>query len=183
MTKESTQLILSEASSRYLATLTNSDRQNAQQELAKFVRWYGPERLLTDIRPVDIGNYAESLGVASVPDPTKRLEPVRAFLNYAKKEGLTGTNLAPHLRARKTTSKSKTPDNRMASTAPVHFTAAGLEKLKVGLGNLKHQRVKVAETLRHAMADKDFRENAPLDAAREEQGRLEARIRQLEPTL
>ena len=31
-----------------------------------------------------------------------------------------------------------------------------------------------------AAADKDFRENAPLDAAREEQGKIEARIRDLE---
>jgi transcription elongation factor GreA len=41
----------------------------------------------------------------------------------------------------------------------------------------------VAEELRLAMADKDFRENAPLDAARERQGLLEARIRELEATL
>ncbi|MSQ15764.1 MAG: transcription elongation factor GreA, partial [Dehalococcoidia bacterium] len=34
--------------------------------------------------------------------------------------------------------------------------------------------------LRLAMADKDFRENAPLDAAREHQGMVEARIRELE---
>ena len=33
------------------------------------------------------------------------------------------------------------------------------------------------------MADKDFRENAPLDAAREKQGLLEARIRTLESSL
>ena len=33
------------------------------------------------------------------------------------------------------------------------------------------------------MADKDFRENAPLDAARDEQGQLEARIRDLEGRL
>jgi transcription elongation factor GreA len=33
------------------------------------------------------------------------------------------------------------------------------------------------------MADKDFRENAPLDAARNEQAHLEARIREIEVTL
>jgi transcription elongation factor GreA len=33
------------------------------------------------------------------------------------------------------------------------------------------------------MADKDFRENAPLDAAREHQAHLEGRIREIEATL
>ena len=33
------------------------------------------------------------------------------------------------------------------------------------------------------MADKDFRENAPLDAARDAQAHLEARIRQIEDQL
>ena len=33
------------------------------------------------------------------------------------------------------------------------------------------------------MADKDFRENAPLDAARDEQAHLEARIREIEDQL
>jgi transcription elongation factor GreA len=33
------------------------------------------------------------------------------------------------------------------------------------------------------MADKDFRENAPLDAARNEQAHLEARIREIDATL
>jgi len=37
--------------------------------------------------------------------------------------------------------------------------------------------------MRRAAADKDFRENAPLDAAREERGQLEGRIRELEETL
>jgi transcription elongation factor GreA len=33
------------------------------------------------------------------------------------------------------------------------------------------------------MADKDFRENAPLDAAKDRQGHIEARIREIESTL
>ncbi len=37
--------------------------------------------------------------------------------------------------------------------------------------------------MRRAAADKDFRENAPLEAAREEHGQIEGRIRELEGTL
>jgi transcription elongation factor GreA len=37
--------------------------------------------------------------------------------------------------------------------------------------------------MRRAAADKDFRENAPLEAAREEHGQLEGRIRELKKIL
>jgi transcription elongation factor GreA len=65
----------------------------------------------------------------------------------------------------------------------VALTAEGLQALTQELEDLKAHRPKIAMDLRDAMADKDFRENAPLDAAREAQGQLEARIRELEQTL
>ena len=45
---------------------------------------------------------------------------------------------------------------------------------------LKGRRPQIQQDLARAMADKDFRENAPLDAARNEQGHLEARIREID---
>ena len=51
------------------------------------------------------------------------------------------------------------------------------------LGLLRDQRVDIAKEISNAAADKDFRENAPLDAAREKQGFSEARIRELEDGL
>ena len=51
------------------------------------------------------------------------------------------------------------------------------------LVELKSERVAVTQEIRRAMADKDFRENAPLDAAKERQGRVETQIRQLESTI
>jgi len=55
--------------------------------------------------------------------------------------------------------------------------------LETTLEKLKAERPGIADKLREAMADKDFRENAPLDAARDEQGHLEARIRETEDRL
>ena len=49
--------------------------------------------------------------------------------------------------------------------------------------NLKEARVKVPKEIRHATADKDVSENSPLDVAREQQGHIEARIREPENTL
>jgi transcription elongation factor GreA len=48
---------------------------------------------------------------------------------------------------------------------------------------LKALRPKIREDLKRAMEDKDFRENAPLDAARAAQGYNEGRIREIEMNL
>jgi transcription elongation factor GreA len=45
------------------------------------------------------------------------------------------------------------------------------------------ERTKVVGDIQRAMADKDFRENAPLDAAKERQGLIESNIRELEGVL
>jgi transcription elongation factor GreA len=63
------------------------------------------------------------------------------------------------------------------------MTAAGHQALQQELQGLKDQRGEMAEAIRRAAADKDFSENAPLDAAREAQGKMEARVRELEETL
>ena len=63
------------------------------------------------------------------------------------------------------------------------MTADGIALLKDELDTLKNNRTGVIEAIRLAAADGDFKENAPLDAARENQGKAEARIRELEETL
>tara|TARA_Y100001970_G_scaffold269702_1_gene362546 strand:+ start:11121 stop:11609 length:489 start_codon:yes stop_codon:yes gene_type:complete len=61
-----------------------------------------------------------------------------------------------------------------------YVTQDGFKKLEDDLAELKNQRPAIAESLRVAMQDKDFRENAPLDAARDAQAHLEAKIRNIE---
>ncbi|MFC1962184.1 GreA/GreB family elongation factor, partial [Chloroflexota bacterium] len=59
----------------------------------------------------------------------------------------------------------------------------GYKDLKTEIAELKKKRLEVIEEVRRAAADKDFRENAPLAAAREEKGHIEGRIMELEETL
>ena len=59
----------------------------------------------------------------------------------------------------------------------------GWRRWRQQLEELKGERPSIADKLREAMADKDFRENAPLDAARDEQAHLEAKIRETEDRL
>ena len=63
------------------------------------------------------------------------------------------------------------------------MTGEGYAKLEAELTALKARRISAIASVRLAAADKDFRENAPLEAARQEHGRLEGRIREIEATL
>ena len=63
------------------------------------------------------------------------------------------------------------------------MTIDGMNLLQGELSRLKGQRVEFIEAIKLAAADGDFKENAPLDAARENQGKAEARIHALEENL
>jgi transcription elongation factor GreA len=170
-----------EAASRYLATLSAEVRQESQPEVHKFVRWYGGDRRVGELRGPDVAAYAETFGSSS-RDAGRRLEPVRSFLAFAKKAGLTPVNLSTHVRVRKG-GPAPAPSGPAVAPRQVHLTAEGRAALEAELETLRARRPEVADELRRAMADKDFRENAPLDAARDAQAHLEGRIRELEATL
>ena len=170
---------LTEAASRYLAALPPQQRQESQPEVYRFVHWYGAERRTDELRGHDVSSYAEALGATAV-DSSQRLEVLRRFFAFVRKQGLTPTNLATHLRLRKTAAPAAGGGGAIKE---VYLTPDGHAVLLAELENLRSQRPRVAEDLRRAMADKDFRENAPLDAAREHQGHLEARIREIEAAL
>ncbi len=172
---------LSQAATMYLATLTPEQKQERQVELNRFVRWFGGDRRLRDIRAAEVEKYGDGLGVA-VTDITKRLEPVRAFLAYARKSGMTEQNLASHVRASKV-KQGRAARRRQVEVKQVTLTPEGYAALEAELESLRSERPMISEQIRVAAADKDFRENAPLEAARERQGQVEARIRELEATL
>ena len=63
------------------------------------------------------------------------------------------------------------------------LTQQGYDELKAELDDLRGKRLQAIEEMRQAAADKDFSENAPLDAAKERRGHIEGRIMELEETL
>lgn len=166
---------LADAGQRYLASLSASVRQEQTAEVNRFVRWFGGERPLKDLRAFEIENYAEA--VVNATDAEARMRAVKGFLAYAKKTGMTPDNKSVHVRLRRT---GGTNNTEAVADDKIEVTAEGLAALRNELEALRAQRPKIAEALRNAMADKDFRENAPLDAAREQQAHMEARIRELE---
>ena len=66
----------------------------------------------------------------------------------------------------------------------VYITAEGIQKIKDELAHLKTTRVEeIAHKLQVAIAQGDLKENADYHAAKEEQGFVEGRIRDLEDSL
>ena len=172
---------LGEAAGRFLAKLPPEERGASQHEVYKFVRWYGWERSLAGLRAPEVANYAEQLS-SSDTDYIKKLALIRAFLVYAKKEGWTNTSLSTHLKPK----KGKVLPQfslRRGFSGPVSLTRQGYAELEAELAVLKTRRSQAIDEMRRAAADKDFRENAPLEAAREQHGQIEGRIRELEGTL
>jgi transcription elongation factor GreA len=174
-------ITLSEAVAQYTESLKGAPRQAASHELAKFVRWYGPEKPLRQLRGHDVSLYADVLGPAN-PQVIQRADQIRSFLAFLKKAGVTESNLAPHLRVRKS-NKLTVGVGGAAEPPTIELTSDGLDALKAERDSLIGQRLLVREDIRKAMLDKDFRENSPLDAAKDKQGHLEARLREIEELL
>jgi len=171
---------LGEAATQYLISLTSENRLKAQQEINKFVRWYGEDRIINDLTVPEVSGYSEQI-ISSASESAVKLEPVKAFLLYAYKQGLINTKLSIHIKTKK--SSPKLTASGQISQEPVSLTNKGYADLKAELIQLQEERPRIVEEIRMAALDKDFRENAPLDAAKDRQGKLEARIKELESTL
>jgi transcription elongation factor GreA len=175
------QVSVDEAAGHYLAALSSEEKEQKQAAIFNFVRWFGRERSLNGLTAPEVGNYAERLSLSD-PDYDGKLEMVRACLNYAKKEKLCVINLAVHLKVRKGKTRTATANSNNHAEA-VTLTEEGYHKLNGELAGLKEKRPTLIADITRAAADKDVRENAPLEAAREAHGLLEGRIREIESTL
>lgn len=174
-------LSLGEAASRFLASLASEERGMSQQEVYKFVRWFGWERPLAGLTPPEVANYAQRLSLSDT-SYMKNFGLIRAFLIYASKQGWCKSNLAAHFKTK--LGKTRLPaSTRQSLLQDTPLTRQGYAELEAELVALKGKRSQVIDEMRRAAADKDFRENAPLEAAREEHGQLVGRIRKLEETL
>ena len=172
---------LGEAAEQFLAGLSPEKRTAGQQEVMRFVRWFGADETIAHLAPPQIGNYAESISQADA-DFSGKLAVIRTFLAWAKKMELSRTNLATHLKARQIRSGGVRKGRRREQEA-VTLTKQGYEDLQAELAELIGRRPQLIEDIRNAAADKDFKENAPLDAAKEQRGHLEGRVKEIEEIL
>ena len=140
------------------------------QELRRFVRWSG-DREVGRFTPHDMEQYAREVGQSGADSAQQRLQPVKAFVDYWKDQGWITIRLATHLRpprskasgaARATASRP----SKQVEEGRTYLSQEGYDRLLQQVEDLKSERIGVTEEIRRAMADKDFRENAPLTRPR-----------------
>ena len=166
----------------YLTLVKGTGGQAAQGELNRFIRWCGRDRDARNLTPLEIEEFCVTLeGVGDAR--SHRLAIVKMFLSHLHRVGLTTTNLASHAKIRRSAKMSRSQGVKGAATTSIQLTPEHFKEMETQLAALKEARVQVAKEIRQAAADKDVSDNAPLDAARERQGHIEARTQELESTL
>ncbi len=165
------------------------------QELRRFANWIS-DRELDKLTPNLISEYAVKVAQSGADAAPEKLQPIRTFLDFLESQGWANKKRSDHgeKSKRKLSSHLRPPRSKTAGAARAaarqnpndgrtYLSQEGYDNLLALLEERKRDRTAVTEEIRRAMADKDFRENAPLDAAKDRQGRIETEIRELETSI
>lgn len=187
MTEESesetaAQVTLGEALREYLIALKPEARVVQESYVRKYVEHAGESTIIVTLTGSRVESYAETQIRSADPNAPERVAALKAWFQYLKKKGYAGQNFGVHIRVRRVAGRSSGQQVRVEQ-APIEMTADGLEARKKELEELKATRPAIVEAIALAREDKDFRENAPLQAAREQLGLTDGRIKQLEADL
>lgn len=164
--------------------------ESAREAVTRFLWHFGPSTPITELSPKTMEGFQETIG-ANTMDLAARLQPVKEFLRYCWKQDYTVTtdadgetsaqNLGNFLRIKRATTVVKDASRFQHEEAQTfEMTADGLQLLHEELQQLHAEMPEAVQAVAAAREDKDIRENAPLEAAREHQERLRSRIDELE---
>lgn len=153
--------------------------KSARVAVTQFVSHVTPALPVAELTPHGMAAFQETIGVNAAA-AAARLIPVKEFLRFCWKNcGYTEINLGNHLRVKSALSAARAQVEREEAER-FEMTADGLAQLKADLERLREELPAAIQAVAQAREDKDIRENAPLEAARENQERLNSRINELE---
>ncbi|MCE2469244.1 MAG: transcription elongation factor GreA [Dehalococcoidia bacterium] len=175
-------ITLSEALRQYSASAKKPIDERAHQELHRFGRALGWEKVVATLTPPQVADYRDTV-VSSGGDVHGRLTHVKGFLVFLNKRNLSSYSLAPHVKIPRSAVRAAVAAVASGDPEAIELTADGHAAMAAELTDLKNRRPERARAIQAARADGDVSENSPLDAAREVQGKDEARIRELDDTL
>lgn len=177
------ELTVGEAIRNYLAALEPSDRPTVVPVLNQFGRWFGLDRGLAEIDAVQLERFQEQLAASGV-DPASKLEPLRTFLSDARAKKLIPVALASYVKIKRKSAAERASLGRPVAVQTIDVTRAGHEQLQTELHHLEMDELPQAiQAMQKAAADKDFRENAPYDAAKQHRAEIQRRIDEIRETL
>ncbi|MBA4181148.1 MAG: hypothetical protein C0506_11215 [Anaerolinea sp.] len=174
---------LGQAFTEYLDSLKPNDRHKHEGYVRKYVEHVGAEVPLSFLSGARVESYAEQQIRSSDPKAQERVESLKNWFQFLKKRGYVQVNYGIHIRVRRAVGRSSGTGQARVEDAPVEMTAEGLAGLKQELEAISAQRADLVQAVSLAREDKDFRENAPLEAAREALAFADQRQKQIETAL
>ena len=183
----------------YTNRMRKSRKETIKTDLSSFIQWltisldnksYDENTNLENINlniiePFFIEQYVKLTNLKhSNQNASKKLTVARDYLNYIHTEGFTESNLGNHIRNKKgRRSGSVSLKSKVHEGDIVEISKEYHDSLEKELNVKYKERENVVVDINKAAPDKDFRENAPLEAAREKQGLIESQIKTIEETL
>ena len=174
------QRYVQEAFTKDSKTLSTQKKKAAQTEISRFVRHLGSDRSIRTIIPSEIGEYSNDFVKRTAQTEHEKIKSVKKFLAFLVNNQYTNANLSQHLRLRRS---RRTRSLQNIATKSVNLTQSGYDGMKVQLSQLQKERIRLTGEIERAAADGDVRENAPLEAARENQAMVMSKMRDIESTL
>lgn len=179
----STLVTLGEALNEYLASLKPEQRRRQENYVRRYVEYAGESIVADNLTGSRVESYAEAQIRPSDPSAPDRVTALKAWFQFLKKRGYTSQNFGVHIRVRRTAGRRHGASQVRLEEASVEMTAEGLASLQRELDELNARTPELVKAISVAREDKDFRENAPLDAAREALAFNDQRRKQIEAAL
>lgn len=174
-------ITLGQALAEYLQEVKAELRRTHEPYLRRYVDYHGETTLLSALSGSHLERYAEQQISPADPAAGDRVQALKAWFVYLKKQNYTEANLGIHIRARRALVRTST-GSRQEDT-PVEMTATGLVALQEERESLEAQRNEMRQAVEVARSDGDLRENAPYHAAREALAMIDNRVRQVDEAL
>ena len=175
---------LSEALEQYLDSLKPEHRHTQGRYVRKYVEYTGFDVELHDLSRARVESYVEAQIRTTDPAAPERVIALKGWFKFLHKTGLTEENLGVQVRVKRVSNgRLSRSARRQQAVDTVEMTAEGIEALRNELLSLESDEPQLREAIAEARQDKDFRENAPLDAAREAMALNAGRRREIEAAL
>ncbi len=185
VTESISPITLGQALNEYLQSLKPDARSQQISLIRKYVEHAGEETPVSSLTSSRVELYAETQIKSSDPAAPERVAALKQWFQFLKKRNYTATNYGVHIRVRKVAGRQHGGGTRtVVEDAPkVEMTLEGFEALKLELEDLNARTPALVQAITLAREDKDFRENAPLEAAREALAFNDQRRKAIETTL
>lgn len=175
---------LGEALQEYLEYLKPEIRVRNGSYVRKYVEFAGQDVWITSITGSHVEYYRDSQIQPTDPAAPERVAALKDWFQFLKKRNYTEANFGVHVRVKKSGARTGNAATQVRiEQQSIEMTAEGVEGLEKELQELQEARPQIIKAIQEAREDKDFRENSPLEAAREALAFNEQRQREIESVL